>query len=525
MRGGFRGILCRILCFLVLLAGACAGSSGDDPDAPPDAKDASDAPAAPDTAEPSDAVDAGSADGGTPDARASDVGSSDASSPTDAPRVEDVASPPFRPPAVCGAAPHEWLPADQVGEVVAFGQLPLFHRITGPQLDVLLAQVGYERVSPVPYGVRIYFLRYVTQDRGELREATAAVGIPEGVDPATELPVALWLHHSVGFVDACAPLADPVFAPVAPAVMASQGYLAIAPDFLGLMGMGEPSPPGSFHPYLVAEPTAIASLDAVRAALRAVTDRGLATGDPGRVVLIGGSQGGHAAFAVDRYAPHYAPELGILAAAAAVPPTDLRSIARRAATDWGAASRTLPAAFVAMGKWYGGADGGAVELTGVLTNDEPFLFATTVEERYRADCGFDLRVDGLDALEDLYTPDFLAAAQAGDWESVAPWGCYLAQNSPSFSAVPYASDTPFLAVYAENDELVFAEEQKEDVERLCDMGYRIEHVECGGLTHTPGGRATAPLMLDWLARRVAGEPWPEEKVCVLTAPVDCEALP
>ena len=58
-----------------------------------------------------------------------------------------------------------------------------------------------------------------------------------------------------------------VIRPGQTSILSSLGYITIAPDYIGMLGFGEPSPEGSIHPYLIAAPTALASLDAVRAAL------------------------------------------------------------------------------------------------------------------------------------------------------------------------------------------------------------------------------------------------------------------
>jgi alkylhydroperoxidase/carboxymuconolactone decarboxylase family protein YurZ len=78
----------------------------------------------------------------------------------------------------------------------------------------------------------------------------------------------------------------------------SQGFAVVATDYQGL---GTPGP----HPYLKVRPEAYSVLDSVRAVLRDVP--GLAN----KIVIIGQSQGGGAAFATAAFAPDYAPELDI----------------------------------------------------------------------------------------------------------------------------------------------------------------------------------------------------------------------
>src|SRR5690606_3781338 len=91
------------------------------------------------------------------------------------------------------------------------------------------------------------------------------------------------------------------------ALLASYGYVAVAPDYLGLKNYGDPT--GFLNPALVGQPTAVASIDAVRAALRLEPEERGGLCVPASFVAVGGSQGGHAALWVDRLAPHYAREL------------------------------------------------------------------------------------------------------------------------------------------------------------------------------------------------------------------------
>ena len=265
---------------------------------------------------------------------------------------------------LCGKAPHTWLPREDVGAVVTWEEAA-FTDFTPDAVDGLLADAGYGALTPVTYGVRNFYLRYVTQDRGVLREATAVVGVPVGVDPGGAQPVMLWLHGTSGYADGCAPSAHPLEGVVPTTLISSRGYITVAPDYLGMLGFGEPSSPGTVHPYLVGEPTAIACWDALRAALAALAAAGdLPAGDPDQVLVMGGSQGGHAGFFVERYAPYYAPEFGLRAVAAAVPVTDILDHAVYASGVWSATATTFAPMLAAMRRWYGAPP----DLTGVLTD-------------------------------------------------------------------------------------------------------------------------------------------------------------
>ncbi len=452
------------------------------------------------------------------DALEGDTPDADAVSPDAGP---DATPPPFAPGA-CGIAPYSWLPADQVGQVVTFEEAFLTD-LEPATVDDLLAGAGFEALTPVSYGVRNFLLRYTTQDRGALVEATAVVGVPLGLAPDAQVPVAMWLHGTTGFVDACAP-SRKIDGLAASILLASRGFVTVAPDYIGLTGFGESSPDAFPHPYMVAEPTALAALDAVRAALAAVADPSHAadlavTGDPARVVVIGGSQGGHGALFTERYAPHYAPELTLAAVAAAVPPSDLVSQSEWAAAHWGRTATTLAPAVVSMSRWYGAPD----DLGGVLTDLPPLHLSTGLAQLMAEHCGVPPALDALDDLDQLYQPAFLAAAAAGDWDALPPWGCYLAENSLPTTSVPRVSDTPILTVYGELDDIVRTPLERASVATLCAQGYRIEYLECAGEAHTGGGVAAMPYMMDWLDARLSDAPWPAADLCVVGDPVDCRA--
>ena len=432
-------------------------------------------------------------------------------------------------PTVCGAAPYAWLPPADVGQVVSF-EPATPDELTGDGLDALLAQAGYTGFSPVPYGARMYLLRYTTQDRGVEIEATAAVSVPLGYDPSAEPPLAMWLHGTSGFMDDCAPSRS-LEGVAAAALLASLGYVTVAPDYVGMLGFGEPSPAGTIHPYLAGESVALSSWDALRAtraALASLNDGGAApqepVGDPARTVLWGGSQGGHAVFFVDRYQPYYAPEFHLLAAVAAVPATDLKGLAKWGMNTLGDTTVALAAAMTALRKWYTGeADMGAV-----LTDEEPLKLATNLPVWMSTTCKPDVDAGSLTAVTDIYTQAAIDAFSADATDpaidpTMTNWVCYMRENSVDFTSVPRANDTPYLATFSELDELVITEVERASMERLCQQGYRIQYLECAGKGHTGGAVAALPHMKAFADARLAGEPMDPANTCVVTPAVDCEA--
>lgn len=130
---------------------------------------------------------------------------------------------------------------------------------------------------------------------------SGALFLPKGTPPRGGWPVIAWAHGTVGIADICAPswmgrsLRDIRYLNA----WLEQGYAVVATDYQGL------GTPGT-HPYIQTRPAAYSVLDAVRAALKA--EPRLAN----RVVVVGQSQGGGAAFATGAFQPAYAPDVHLL---------------------------------------------------------------------------------------------------------------------------------------------------------------------------------------------------------------------
>lgn len=148
-----------------------------------------------------------------------------------------------------------------------------------------------------------YRIEYTSRDgvKGQgMRTDSAAVFIPFGPEPEGGWPVIVWTHGTVGINHGCAPSLNERTARDSQYLNTwlSLGYAVVAPDYPGLGSEG-------LHHYLNAQGEAWSVLDGVRAAL---TEFPLKN----QVVLIGQSQGAHAAFASAGYQPSYAPELNVV---------------------------------------------------------------------------------------------------------------------------------------------------------------------------------------------------------------------
>jgi acetyl esterase/lipase len=134
---------------------------------------------------------------------------------------------------------------------------------------------------------------------------SGALYLPKGAPPEGGWPLMAWAHGTVGIADVCAPSwagrseRDITYLNH----WLDQGYAVVASDYQGL------GTPGG-HPYLAARPEAYSVLDSVRAVEGG--DFGLSK----KIVIIGQSQGGGAAFSATVFAQSYAPELDIRGAVA-----------------------------------------------------------------------------------------------------------------------------------------------------------------------------------------------------------------
>ncbi|MBP8307991.1 MAG: prolyl oligopeptidase family serine peptidase [Burkholderiaceae bacterium] len=140
--------------------------------------------------------------------------------------------------------------------------------------------------------VSVNRLIYDTRDpQDNDAEASAGVLIPSGC--TGPFPILVY-HHGTSVLKADT-MSDPANGEMGlqMAMYAAQGYVVVMPDYHGYSGSTM-----NYHPYLNAANTAVVSIDALRAAKKMVTDKGVALS--GKLFLAGYSQGGHAAMATQR---------------------------------------------------------------------------------------------------------------------------------------------------------------------------------------------------------------------------------
>ena len=149
--------------------------------------------------------------------------------------------------------------------------------------------------------------------------------------PEGGYPVVAYAHGTTGMADRCAPsegVEDSLSEfrlneTLVTKTLVGMGYAVVATDYEGL---GTPG----LHPYLVGKSEANSVLDSVRALRDWGGDRFSDT-----FVVLGVSQGGHAALHAGQYWRDYAPELDLAGVVAVAPPSQFESIETSYETDLG----------------------------------------------------------------------------------------------------------------------------------------------------------------------------------------------
>jgi len=412
-------------------------------------------------------------------------------------------------PSRCDAPSYHWLsPADlDLGAVLATGSEDSYMAFL---LEQLAAGAGLPLPRTPAYDARVLQFSYQTQDRGVAAEASALVAIPEGYDGEEPMDMLLLMLPSQGLASQCA-LSNVTEQKMLAALFASFGYLVVAPDYLGTQGVGEPT--GLVHPFLGAEPAALGALDALRAVGRLTEAQRDVCVAP-RFAVLGASQGGQAAFFVERFAPYYAPELTFVGGAAASPPLDLSALSTEATTTLGAASESFALFLATVGPWYG-----LTDLSAVFTSPGDVDLPATIA----ASCDANL-LGAYTSADELFTAELRAAAGTGDFSSLGSWACVVAESSVTSNSVNrIAVDAPIMVVAGESDTIVPAAATRGALATLCSSGMVLGYLECSGAAHDDAILWALPEMLDFIDARLAGDTVATS--CQTSSPVSCQGTP
>jgi len=298
---------------------------------------------------------------------------------------------------------------------------------------------------------------------------------PAGPPPPGGWPLVAWAHGTVGVADICAPSwSGRSYRDIAYlTTWLAQGYAIVSTDYQGL---GTPGP----HPYLNARAEAFDVLDSVRAAY--AYDRKLAA----KVVIVGQSQGGGAAFSAAAFAPAYAPELPIRGTVATGVPYFGPKVPR-APADPNAVDTGLAYIFY---------------LVLMAQQTDPSLVAADLLTPAAVPVFETARFTCVDRLEEDIT--ILGLTDAGAMRAaLLP---VLVKHFPDFMYPTVALKTPVFIGTGAADQDVRPVVQEALVKDACAAGTTVEAHIYAGLTHSQTVNASLRDSLPFVRKVLAGQP-------------------
>lgn len=168
---------------------------------------------------------------------------------------------------------------------------------------------------PVSREVEVYQITYQTIDpKNNIVTASGVIAIPKTTDSNEAFPMVSYQHGTVA-EKSDAPSVNGM-EHVIPYALAGDGFIGIAPDYLGL-GLGSGN-----HYYIHAQSEATATIDMLRATRNFCKTHNIKYND--KLFLVGYSQGGHATMATLKYIEKdYNKEFKVTACAPMAGPYDL----------------------------------------------------------------------------------------------------------------------------------------------------------------------------------------------------------
>ena len=324
-----------------------------------------------------------------------------------------------------------------------------------------------EEIRATP-GMRAWFVVYGSTGLDGKPVAVSGIFLaPEAAPAEGGYPVVAWAHYTTGVADVCAPSRAGINnIPTEVKALVTKGYVVIATDYEGLGTTG-------VHPYLVGISEGRSVLDSIRA-VQTLPDAHAGT----EAVVIGLSQGGHAALWSAELAPSYAPGLALLGAYAGSPPTDLVGWESWAFGE--AAKGTLDRAsapLLMFGVWN-------------AIYDASLSFLTN-EGRQSALAGR----DACDPTPVSSTPYLRDPAKDPVWHNL------LAKNSPGLAL----TGVPIRVVSPTADEAVQYDTQVAGVQVMCAIGDTVElRTIAGGHDASMGSPSAWNDVGEWITDRFAG---------------------
>lgn len=331
--------------------------------------------------------------------------------------------------------------------------------------------------APFPESQAFRVMYTSTSFDGSPIVVTGMVFVPNGPAPAGGRPVVSWAHPTTGIVDACAPsrIGDPYGDVQGLGQFLANGWIVTATDYQGLGTDG-------MHPYLVGSSEARGTIDIVRAAGQLVAGNGASK----RYAVFGHSQGGQAALFVGQMAQSYAPDLQLVAVAAAAPAGLLAQL-------FNADKDTMAGAVLgsfAVTSWSDvfGYDPGTV----VKSNFERRV-AHVSEKCVVGGSKLDDVTLGID---DLILKGRMWSANPA---TTPPWSKQFAVNTAAQTSIP----VPVLVTQGTEDKIVRPWSTVQLVTDYTANGTHITETEMSGVDHVAAGKASVPYVVPFFKKQFA----------------------
>ena len=337
-------------------------------------------------------------------------------------------------------------------------------------------------------GGRALRVLYRSEDfRGRPTVSSGMVFSPGGPAPAGGRPVVSWAHGTVGLAPQCAPtrIANPIGNLPWVSEMLARGWVVTATDYAGL---GTPGRNG----YLIAGDEGHDVINAVRAA-RALPGARAST----RWVSWGHSQGGHAALAAGDMAASYAPELNLVAIAAAAPAADLQGLL---ALQWNQSA-----------SWVIGADVVGTWPQAYPELDRDAVLSANGQNHWQGILGQCIVGSAITAIvrQDLLGQDFF---RMNPWDQ-PQWRVRFAENTPR----PTPQGVPLLIAQSITDEVVLPRTTATIIRRWCRVGTAMSTLWVNDVSHNTTAMVVGPSVVQWIDGRLTGAPAPDN--CSSPTPV------
>ena len=342
--------------------------------------------------------------------------------------------------------------------------------------------ISAQPMTDTPPGTQAWRVQYwTTNGSGQRLAVTGIVAAPMEAIPPRPRRVIAWTHGAWGVAEKCAPSLSPNFFEYSAGMNAVRsGYVVVAPDYIGL---GSPT----MHPFLVGPDTANAVLDAVRAA-REIP--GAAAGNS--FAVWGESQGGHAALWTAISARSYAPDLTLVATAAAAPPTDLGANLREG-SDKNARALLLSFALHSWSTLYG-------------FSLDPIANRTSqgvINRLAQNNCVEFHKKPKLRTILGILT--VARATKGKDIEKIEPFGAFERANSVDPARVP----GPLLIAQSSKDTIVAPAVTRKFAKAVCKHGTPTRWIDLTG-DHGASAKDSAQETIGWITARFDATPPPND---------------